>query len=39
MPLSWIRENNDLFLVDLTIDEGASLEALAELKGKAGVAQ
>lgn len=39
MPLSWIRKNNDLFLVDLTIDEGASLEALAELKGKAGVAQ
>jgi virginiamycin A acetyltransferase len=32
MPLAWIRDNNDAFLVDLTADEGRSLELLAELK-------
>lgn len=32
MPLVWIRDNNDAFLVDLTADEGRSLEMLAELK-------
>ena len=32
MPLSWIRDNNDAFLADMTQDEGLSLELLAELK-------
>ncbi len=32
MPLTWIKDNNDAFLVDLTADEGKSLEVLAELK-------
>lgn len=32
MPLAWIRDNNDFFLVDLTDDEGRVLELLAELK-------
>jgi acetyltransferase-like isoleucine patch superfamily enzyme len=32
MPLSWIKDNNDFFLMDLTADEGKSLEALAQLK-------
>lgn len=32
MPLGWIRDNNEAFLVDLTADEGRSLELLAELK-------
>ncbi len=32
MPLTWIRENNDFFLVDLTADETKSLELLAALK-------
>ena len=31
MPLAWIRDNNDLFLTDLTVDEGKSLELLAAL--------
>ena len=32
MPLSWIAENNDAFLLDLTLDESRSLEVIAELK-------
>lgn len=32
MPLTWIRDNNDFFLADLTDDEGRVLELLAELK-------
>jgi virginiamycin A acetyltransferase len=32
MPLSWIAANNDAFLLDLTRDEGRSLETIAELK-------
>ncbi|HMD70040.1 MAG TPA: hypothetical protein VKF41_01780 [Bryobacteraceae bacterium] len=32
MPLQWIRENNDFFLLDLLADEGRSLEAIAQLK-------
>jgi virginiamycin A acetyltransferase len=32
MPLEWIKENNDFFLLDLTADEGRSLEAIAALK-------
>ena len=36
MPLTWIREHNDAFLIDLTADEGRSLEVLAELKCKKG---
>jgi len=32
MPLQWVKENNDFFLLDLTADEGKSLEALAQLK-------
>jgi len=31
MPLAWVKENNDFFLIDLTIDEGRSLEILDEL--------
>jgi virginiamycin A acetyltransferase len=31
MPISWIRKHNDLFLADLTADEGRSLEMLTEL--------
>jgi hypothetical protein len=31
MPITWIRDHNDAFLMDLTADEGRSLEALAEL--------
>jgi virginiamycin A acetyltransferase len=31
MPLSWIRDNNELFLADLTQDEGLALEAIAVL--------
>jgi hypothetical protein len=34
MPLSWIQDNNDFFLMDLTADEGKSLEALAQLKAR-----
>ena len=34
MPISWVLENNSIFLVDLTIDEGKTLEILAELKIK-----
>jgi len=43
MPLDWIRENNDAFLVDLEADEGRALDTLAALQeakdratGKAG---
>jgi len=32
MPLSWVAANNDAFLLDLTVDEGRSLEIIAELK-------
>lgn len=32
MPLAWIKENNDFFLMDLAADEGRSLEALAALE-------
>jgi acetyltransferase-like isoleucine patch superfamily enzyme len=32
MPLTWIKENNRFFLIDLRADEGRSLEALAQLK-------
>ena len=32
MPLAWIQENNNSFLVDLTADETRSLELLAALK-------
>lgn len=32
MPLTWIRDNNDMFLEDLTLDEGKSLEIIAKLK-------
>ncbi|MBN3722616.1 acetyltransferase [Burkholderia sp. Ac-20379] len=32
MPLQWVKQHNDAFLVDLTADEGRSLEVLAELK-------
>ena len=32
MPLAWIKENNDFFLLDLAADETRSLEALAALK-------
>jgi virginiamycin A acetyltransferase len=39
MPLTWIRDNNDTFLADLTDDEGRSVELLSELKiRKTGVA-
>jgi virginiamycin A acetyltransferase len=38
MPLTWIQENNDLFLVDLTADEGQSLELLAVLKERKNAA-
>ena len=31
MPLAWIKQNNRLFLVDLTADEAKSLEVLAQL--------
>lgn len=31
MPLSWIRDNNEFFLADLTQDEGMALEAIAVL--------
>lgn len=31
MPQSWIKANNDAFMVDLTADEGRALEILAEL--------
>jgi acetyltransferase-like isoleucine patch superfamily enzyme len=31
MPLTWIRDNNEAFLKDLTLDEGQSLEVLAQL--------
>lgn len=31
-PLSWIGENNELFLADLTQDTGKSLEIIARLK-------
>lgn len=31
MPISWIREHNDHFLLDLTSDEARSLDKLAEL--------
>jgi virginiamycin A acetyltransferase len=32
MPLDWIRDNNQSFMTDLTVDEGRSIELLAELK-------
>ena len=32
MPLDWIKQNNDAFLVDLTADEGRALDTLAALK-------
>ena len=32
MPLAWIAANNDAFLLDFTLDEGRSLEIIAELK-------
>ena len=31
MPLTWIRDNNEAFLKDLTLDDGRSLEVLAQL--------
>ena len=31
MPLTWIRDNNETFLKDLTLDDGRSLEVLAQL--------
>jgi hypothetical protein len=31
MPLSWIRDNNEAFLKDLTLDDVRSLEVLAQL--------
>jgi acetyltransferase-like isoleucine patch superfamily enzyme len=31
MPLSWIRDNNALFLQDMTADEGMALEIIARL--------
>ncbi|MCI0148512.1 acetyltransferase [Paraburkholderia sediminicola] len=31
MPMPWMQRNNDRFLVDLTADEGRSMEILAEL--------
>lgn len=33
-PFSWVREHNDAFLVDLTEDEGHSLDVLAGLMEK-----
>jgi acetyltransferase-like isoleucine patch superfamily enzyme len=38
MPLTWIRENNDSFLEDLTADESKSLEVLAALKERKAAA-
>ncbi len=38
MPLSWIKENNDFFMLDLTADECKSLDALAELKQRKAAA-
>jgi virginiamycin A acetyltransferase len=32
MPLSWIRAHNQAFLIDLTANEGKSLEVLTELQ-------
>lgn len=32
MPLSWIRDNNALFVKDMTLDEDAALEIIAMLK-------
>ena len=32
MPLDWIKQNNDAFLVDLTADEGRALDTLAALQ-------
>jgi hypothetical protein len=32
MPLTWIRDNNDEFLVDLAADEHESLETISRLK-------
>ena len=34
MPLTWIRDNNDLFLVDMTVDEGYALAVIAQLKAR-----
>jgi hypothetical protein len=31
MPLTWIRDNNEAFLKDLTLDDVRSLEVLAQL--------
>ena len=31
MPLTWIRDNNEAFLKDLSLDDGRSLEVLAQL--------
>jgi hypothetical protein len=31
MPLSWIRDNNALFLQDMTADEGLALDIIARL--------
>lgn len=32
MPISWLKDNNECFLKDLTADEAQSLELLAQLK-------
>ena len=32
MPLTWIRDNNDMFLQDMTADEGRALDVIARLK-------
>jgi acetyltransferase-like isoleucine patch superfamily enzyme len=32
MPLSWIRDNNAVFLQDMTLDEDAALDTIARLK-------
>ena len=34
MPLSWIRDNNALFLQDMTADEGFALDVIASLTEK-----
>jgi hypothetical protein len=31
MPLTWIRDNNALFLQDMTADEGLALDMIARL--------
>lgn len=32
MPLSWLRENNAMFLIDMTADEALALDVVAALK-------